>query len=174
MSPISVWVCPLPLCPCTSAFILHLSLHAYALDRTSWSFSFLCWRCHHESGCDKLGIDNIAEATALLQSTRHTLEELRKEVSLQENMFQEYLKWLKSILNNACFVPYLLSLLNSLTPQSFSLVWVPAVGTVRPCSLAVTLRFESGCIRHGSAYDCLQSGLQYRLQGLLPESTSCP
>ncbi|XP_060794152.1 HAUS augmin-like complex subunit 7 isoform X2 [Neoarius graeffei] len=35
--------------------------------------------CHHESGCDKLGIDNIAEATALLQSTRHTLEELRKE-----------------------------------------------------------------------------------------------
>ncbi|XP_060751136.1 HAUS augmin-like complex subunit 7 [Tachysurus vachellii] len=34
---------------------------------------------HHDSGCGKLNNDNIAEATALLQSTRCTLEELHKE-----------------------------------------------------------------------------------------------
>ncbi|XP_053499473.1 HAUS augmin-like complex subunit 7 [Ictalurus furcatus] len=34
---------------------------------------------HHDSGCGKLSNDSIAEATALLQSTRCTLEELRKE-----------------------------------------------------------------------------------------------
>lgn len=166
----------------TNSFYLSLSSTTlFTLTSTFRTiFLFLCWRSHHDSGCGKLSNDSIAEATALLQSTRCTLEDLRKEVRLRgKSVFQDCFLHILIVLimHFLClissFFTVTIPFLNSLT-NFFPLVWVPAARRVRPCSLAVALLFESGYIRYGSAYDCLQSGLQHRLQGLLPERTPCP